>query len=99
MSGEIRFRLSRMRAHAEELTGDIAPRIEQARARLDYDAVIEGGDFGITGNAAAMAYPGALQFAFEDLATHERMLAEYAAKIMTSARLYQSAEEHSTIRA
>ncbi|HEX6473145.1 MAG TPA: hypothetical protein VF069_28905 [Streptosporangiaceae bacterium] len=98
MSGEIRFNPDRMRKHAEQLTSDFVPKIESARNRLNTDAVIEGGDFSITGNAAGMAYPGALQFAFQDLATHERMLGAYAKNIESSATLYQAAEEHSTAR-
>jgi antirestriction protein len=97
MSSEIRFNPDRMRKHADQLTSDFVPQIEGARTKLNSDAMIEGGDFSITGNAASMAYPGALQFAFEDLATHEQMLGEYAKNIEASAKLYQSAEEHSTV--
>jgi antirestriction protein len=98
MSGEIRFNPDRMRKHADELTTDFVPKIESARTKLNTDAMLEGGDFSITGNAASMAYPGALQFAFEDFATHEQMLGEYAKNIESSANLYQAAEDHSTIR-
>jgi antirestriction protein len=98
MSGEIRFNPDRMRKHADQLTSDFVPQIESARTRLNTDAMIEGGDFSITGNAAGMAYPGALQFAFEDLATHIRVLGEYAENIESSAALYRAAEEHSTVR-
>jgi hypothetical protein len=98
MSGEIRFSPDRIRKHATELTKDIVPKLEAARAKLNTDAMIEGGDFSITGNMASMAYPGALQWAFEDLATHQRMLGEYAKNIETSAKLYQTAEERSTVK-
>ncbi len=98
MAGEIRFNPDRIKKHADELNKDVVPQIESARTKLNTDAMLEGGDFSITGNAAAMAYPGALQFAFEDLATHERMLGEYAKNIESSAKLYQAAEEHSTVQ-
>jgi hypothetical protein len=98
MSGEIRFNPDRIRKHAAELTTDIAPKIEAARTKLNADAMIEGGDFSITGNMASMAYPGALQWAFEDLATHKQMLDEYAKNVETSAKLYQTAEERSTVK-
>jgi antirestriction protein len=98
MSGEIRFDPDRIRKHADELTRSFVPKIEAARTKLNADAMLEGGDFSITGNPAGMAYPGALQFAFEDLATHERMLGEYAKNIESSAKLYQAAEEHSTVQ-
>src|SRR5262245_15268515 len=98
MSGEIRFTPDRIKKHADELTKDFVPKIENARTKLNTDAMIEGGDFSITGTAASMAYPGALQFAFEDLATHEQMLGEYAKNIESAARLYQAAEEHSTVK-
>jgi hypothetical protein len=98
MSGEIRCNPDRIEKHAAELTTDIAPQIEEARGRLNDDAMVEGGGFSIIGNLASMAYPGALQFAFEDLATHGHMLAEYAKNIESSARLYRTAEERSTIK-
>jgi antirestriction protein len=98
MPGEIRFTPDRMRKHADELTRDFVPKIETARTKLNTDAMLEGGDFSMTGTAAAMAYPGALQFAFEDLATHQQMLGEYARNIESAAKLYQTAEEHSTIQ-
>jgi hypothetical protein len=98
MSGEIRFAPDRIRKHADELTRDLIPKIEKARTRLNADAMLEGGDFSMTGTPAAVAYPGALQFAFEDLATHERMLGEYAKNIEASAKTYRSAEQHSTVR-
>ena len=97
MSGEIRFEPARIGKHAAELTKHIAPGLAAARTKLN-DAMIEGGDFSVTGNTASMAYPGALQFAFADLATHERMLGEYAANVETSARRYRTAEERSTVR-
>lgn len=98
MSGEIRFDPDRIRKHADELNKDFVPKLENARTKLNTDAMIEGGDFSITGTAAGMAYPGALQFAFEDLATHEKMLGQYATNIESTAKTYQSAEEHSTVQ-
>jgi hypothetical protein len=98
MSGEIRFNPDRIKKHAEELRKDIAPKIEEARTKLNDEAMVEGGDFSITGNMASMAYPGALQFAFEDLTTHQEMLDEFAKNIETSAKNYQAAEQHSTVK-
>lgn len=98
MSGEIKFNPDRMRKHADELTKDMVPKIEKVRTKLNTDAMIEGGDFSITGTAASVAYPGALQFAFEDLQTHEQMLNGYAQNITRAALGYQSAEEHSSVK-
>ena len=98
MSGEIKFNPDRMRKHADELTKDMVPKIEKAREKLNTDAMIEGGDFSITGTAASVAYPGALQFAFEDLKTHEEMLAGYAQNITMASMVYRSAEEHSSVK-
>ncbi len=98
MSGEIRFTPDRIRKHADELTRDFMPKIEKARTELNTNAMLEGGDFSMTGTAAAVAYPGALQFAFDDLATHEQMLGAYAKNIESTAKRYRSAEEHSTVK-
>jgi hypothetical protein len=98
MSGEITFIPNGSKNHADELTKDFVSKIENARTRLNADAKIENGDFSITGNAASLAYPRALQFAFEDLATHEQMLGEHATNIECAARLSQGAAEHSTVK-
>jgi hypothetical protein len=98
MSGEIKFNPDRMRKHADELTKDMVPKLEQARTKLNTDTMIEGGDFSITGNMASMAYPGALQFAFEDLDTHKQMLSDQATNIQTAAKNYQAAEQASSVR-
>jgi hypothetical protein len=98
MSGEIKFNPDRMRKHADELTKDMVPKIEKARTKLNTDAMIEGGDFSITGTAASVAYPGALQFAFEDLSTHEQMLDGFAKNIESAAKLYKAAEEASSVK-
>ena len=68
MSDEIQIHSARISKHADELTNDIVPKIQTARTTLN--AInLEGGDSSITGTAVAVAYPGALQFAFETLKT------------------------------
>jgi hypothetical protein len=97
MSGEIRIHSERIKKHADELKNEVAPKIEAARTTLD-GINLEGGDLSITGTAAAMAYPGALQFAFETLQTHEDQVKGFASTLETSAKNWKSGEEHSTVK-
>lgn len=97
MSDEIRIHSERIKKHGRDLTTQIVPQIEKARSTLN-DINLEGGDFSITGTAASMAYPGALQFAFEDLKTHEDMVKGFAQTVGTSATNWKSAEDHSTVK-
>ena len=97
MSGEVRIHSERIKKHALELRNEVAPTIEAARTTLD-GINLEGGDLSITGTAVAMAYPGALQFAFETLKTHEDQINVFSQKIEASAKNWRAGEEHSTVR-
>lgn len=97
MSGEIRIHSGRISKHADELKNDIVPKLEAARTTLN-GINLEGGDLSITGTASAMAYPGALQFAFETLKTHEEQIKGFAGTLETSAKNWRSGEEHSTVK-
>ncbi|GLW65242.1 hypothetical protein Arub01_34860 [Actinomadura rubrobrunea] len=90
----------RIAQHGKELRSDIIPALEKVTETLNADGVynLEGGSFSITMTMAAMAYPGALQFAFEDLRTHREMLDRFASGIETTAKNYQAAEENSTVK-
>ncbi len=59
---------------------------------------LEGGDLSITGTAASVAYPGALQFAFETLKTHEDQITAFAGKLDAGAKNWKSGEDHSTVK-
>jgi hypothetical protein len=97
VSDGIEINPSRLKRHAEELNNHIVPEVEKARDTLN-SINLEGGDFSITGNACAMAYPGALQFAFDDLKTHEEVIQGFAQTIETTAKNWESAEQYSTVK-
>lgn len=92
------FTAGDIRKHAEELRKDIAPKFEEIRTTLNDGATIEGGDFSITGTMCSMAYPGALQFAFEDMETHKKMIEDFAEKVETGAMNFAGAEQASTLK-
>jgi hypothetical protein len=99
MSGEVHYNPSGIKKHADELKTNIAPKFEEGRKALDTGGgTIEGGDFSITGTLASVAYPGALQFAFQDMETHGKMIGEFAEKVAATAQTYQATEEANTIR-
>jgi hypothetical protein len=98
MSGEVKFISSGIVKHADELTKNIAPTFEEVRTTLDGGATIEGGDFSITGTLASVAYPGALQFAFQDMETHGKMIKDFAEKITVTAKNYQASDDASRLK-
>jgi hypothetical protein len=97
MSDEVRIHSERIKKHALELKNEVAPTIEAARTTLD-GINLEGGDLSITGTSVAMAYPGALQFAFETLQTHENQINVFSHKLAASAKNWRAGEEHSTVK-
>jgi hypothetical protein len=97
VSGEITINSAQIKKHGDELKTRIAPEVEKARTTLN--AInLEGGDLSITGTAAAVAYPGALQFAFETLRTHEDQINGLAGNVTAAAKNWESGELHSTVR-
>jgi hypothetical protein len=98
VSNQINFISSGITKHADELRKNIAPKIEEVRTTLNDGATIEGGDFSITGTMASMGYPGALQFAFEDMATHKEMIDGFAQGVETTAKNYQGSDDASTLK-
>jgi hypothetical protein len=98
MSNEAYYNPSGIKKHADELRKNIAPKFEEIRTTLNSSGKIEGGDFSITGTLASVAYPGALQFAFQDMETHGKMIEDFAGKVETTAKTYQAAEEANTLR-
>jgi hypothetical protein len=95
---QINFLSSGIKKHAEELRKDIAPAFEEVKNALNDSGTIEGGDFSITGTMASMAYPGALQFAFEDMTTHAKMIEDFADGVETTAKNYQGSEDANTLK-
>jgi hypothetical protein len=95
---QVVFTAGNIKKHADELRKDIAPKLEEIRTTLNDGATIEGGDFSITGTMCSMAYPGALQFAFEDMETHKKMIEDFADKVETTAKNYEGSEQASTLK-
>jgi hypothetical protein len=98
VSDRVVFTAGDIKKHADELRKDIAPKFEEVRATLNDGATIEGGDFSITGTLASVAYPGALQFAFQDMETHKKMIDDFADKIETGAKNYEGSEQANTLK-
>ncbi|QFG22094.1 hypothetical protein [Actinomadura sp. WMMB 499] len=98
MGTQLNVNPDRIAQHAKEVTNTIRPELDKGLQELSGNGTIEGGDFSITATMAAMAYPMALQWAFEDIQTHLDMLDGYAAKLEATAKTYGSAETASTIQ-
>jgi uncharacterized protein YukE len=81
--------------HGKDVGGAVKDALTKAGDTLNAYYNLEGGSFSITCTAAAMAYPGAIQFAFQDLRTHLGMLDQYSKNLATSAKNYQGAEDAS----
>ena len=82
----------RIADHADELRKQVLPHLEAAGETLNKVYNLEGGDFSITCFPAAVAYPGALQFAFETLRRHIDQIAGFADKLDTSAAAWRDTE-------
>ncbi|GAA2615580.1 hypothetical protein SMC26_25025 [Actinomadura fulvescens] len=85
--------------HAKDLETDVKTHVKKAGDELGKDGVfnLEGGDFSITCTMAAMAYPGGIQFAFEDLKTHLGMLEDFVTNVNATAKRYAAAEQNNKI--
>ncbi len=97
MSDEIQITAARITKHGDELKSQVVPAIEKARTTLN-GINLEGGDFSITGTACGVAYPGALQFAFETLKTHEEQVTGLAANVEAAAKGWRRGEDYSTVK-
>lgn len=100
MGQQIQINPTRIEKHGKDIKDNIATKLQKAGDTLNADNVynLEGGSFSITCTTASMAYPGAIQFAFEDLKTHLEMLENFAKGIETTAKNYSGAEEASQIK-
>ncbi|MDL4772868.1 MULTISPECIES: hypothetical protein [Thermomonosporaceae] len=100
MGDRIEINPGRIEQHGKEIKSKIAPSLQKAGDTLNTIDVynLEGGSFSITCTTASMAYPGAVQFAFEDLKTHLEMLDGLAKGIATTAENYTGAENANVIR-
>lgn len=83
----------RISEHADELRKQVLPRLDAAGRALNNVYDLEGGDFSITCAAAAMAYPSALQFAFDTLRTHLEQISGFADKLDRTAVNWRDTEE------
>jgi hypothetical protein len=95
---QIQIDVRRISQHGQDIRTNVRQPLSKAREALNAGGTVEGGDFGITGTAAGVTYPTALQFAYEDLRTHLRMLDGLAEGVESAARTYRAAEEASTVR-
>lgn len=98
MGTQISVNPARIAQHANEVKNTIRAELDKARTELNDKGTIEGGDFSITATPCALAYPMALQWAFEDLETHLKMLDDYASRLQTTSVNYAKAEAASTIK-
>ena len=89
---------SQMRAHAKEVSGPLTKKLETTLDAINEKCTLEGGDFSITGTPSAVCYPGALQFAFEDLKTHMTILGKLAEGVEACAENYKKSEEFSSAK-
>ncbi|MEU5876564.1 hypothetical protein [Spirillospora sp. NPDC047279] len=99
MGGELQINSERIAQHGTDLKETFVPQLTKIGEDLSADGIynLEGGAFSVTCTMASVAYPGAIQFVFEDLKTHIEMLSGYAANIETTAKNYQGAEDGSKI--
>jgi hypothetical protein len=86
----------RIADHGQEIRHDVASKLEKAGETLNKVYNLDGGAFSITGTACAVAYPGALQFAFNTLRTHIKQANGFADKLDATARNWQRCEEKNT---
>ncbi|MFG2006570.1 hypothetical protein ACGFNU_46235 [Spirillospora sp. NPDC048911] len=97
MGNQIQVNPERIAKHGKDLQETVSTTLKGGLDKLNAGGTVEGGDFSITGTLASVAYPGALQFAFEDLKTHLEMLTDMAKKIDTTARNYAASEQSSKV--
>jgi hypothetical protein len=97
---QIEFDPKRIEQHADELRDDIGKKLEKVMDKLNQDKVhnLEGGSFSITCTMAAMAYPGAVQYGFENLRTYMDVVKRYADQLDTTAQNYRRGDDSSTVR-
>jgi hypothetical protein len=91
-SGVRQVNHERITDHADELRKQVLPHLEEAGRTLNRVYDLEGGDFSIACVAAAVAYPGALQFAFETLRTHLDQVSGFADKLDATASAWRDVE-------
>ncbi|MFI0372950.1 hypothetical protein ACH35V_34245 [Actinomadura sp. 1N219] len=84
----------RIKQHAGDLRSDVIPLVKKAGDTLTKDGTynLEGGDFSITCTPMALAYPMAIQFAFEDIKMLMTTAKDYAEKIERAAGIYRQTE-------
>ncbi|GGV19791.1 hypothetical protein GCM10010182_46930 [Actinomadura cremea] len=90
----------RIDKHGKDLSQTVIPKIDNAGRLLSEPGVydLEGGDFSIICLHASVAYPMAVQFAFEDLKAQKRVAESYVERLAKTASTYGTANEKSTIR-
>jgi hypothetical protein len=98
VGSQIQINSKRISQHGQDIRTSVKQPLAKAREALNSGGTVEGGDFSVTGTPAGVAYPMALQFAYQDLQTHLRMLDGFAEGIELTAKTYQAAEEASTVR-
>ncbi|MBO2454296.1 hypothetical protein J4573_44925 [Actinomadura barringtoniae] len=100
MGNIIQVNPERIEQHGKDIDSNITPELEKVGSEtLGGDGVynLEGGSFSVTCTAASVTYPGAIQFAFQDLRTHLEMLKHFGEGIATTAKNYTAAEQASVV--
>ncbi|MFI0486672.1 hypothetical protein [Actinomadura sp. 9N215] len=89
----------RIKQHAGDIRSDVIPLVKKAGDTLTKDGNynLEGGDFSITCTSMALAYPIAIQFAFEDVKMLMTTAKDYAEKIERAAGIYRQSDLQSKI--
>ncbi|TDC66571.1 hypothetical protein E1200_16475 [Actinomadura sp. GC306] len=89
----------RIAAHGKDIASIVVPRLTTAGNTLNGDGVgnMEGGDFSITCTNASVAYPIAVQFAFEDIKLLMNTAQSYAKTIDATAKTYAKVEQANTV--
>ncbi|WP_026404412.1 hypothetical protein [Actinomadura rifamycini] len=90
----------RIDKHGADLSATVIPKIDNAGKMLSESGVydLEGGDFSIICLHASVAYPLAVQFAFEDLKAQKRVAESYVERLSKTAATYGTAEEKNKLK-
>lgn len=98
--GDVRVDPNGIKMHGKMVEDRVVTLVDAAKKKLAEDGVanLEGGDFSITLFGAAMGYPIAAQFAFEDTGALKKEADEMARKLGATALTWHKAEESNTAK-
>ncbi|TDD80509.1 hypothetical protein E1293_20570 [Actinomadura darangshiensis] len=98
--GGVRVDPHGIKMHGQMVEDRVVTLLDAAKKKLGEDGVanLEGGDFSITLFGAAMGYPIAAQFAFEDVSAQKKEADEMAKKLGETALTWHQAEQSNTAK-